>query len=171
MMRDTLNTSLYAEFGQDRVDEARAQMAYDGLLKTLGKPEVIVATTNYDRSAEAALRRLGKTVLTGFRSGGERAPRSRAMSGSATFSDVTALTTVARATHIVARTRLRCLLLIWEGLNSGSFDGSPATPDRVPIAVAVALAVDHVLCQGFQRHGRRQTVPVAPMTNVRGIDR
>ena len=71
---EVLNTSLYRQFGQNRVDEERASSAYGWLLSQLGSPELVVATTNYDRSAEAGLRQLGHTVATGFHPLGERAP-------------------------------------------------------------------------------------------------
>jgi hypothetical protein len=61
-----LNTTLYDQFGQDRVDDKRAASAYRALLTELGDPDLICATTNYDRSAEAALDALGRDVDSGF---------------------------------------------------------------------------------------------------------
>jgi hypothetical protein len=66
VMKEVLNQTLYAEFGLDQIDDERAHMAYGGLLSLLGDPELIVATTNYDKSAEIALAGLGHTVQMGF---------------------------------------------------------------------------------------------------------
>jgi SIR2-like domain len=62
-----LNETLYDAFGQQRVDDDRAAAAYGELLRAMGDPEdLVVATTNYDRSVEAALDTLGRNVDTGF---------------------------------------------------------------------------------------------------------
>ena len=74
-MLDVVNTSLYQEFGQDRIDADGAEAAYGELLRRLGDPKVAVATTNYDRSVEEALMALGRTVNTGFPRRGQRTPR------------------------------------------------------------------------------------------------
>jgi hypothetical protein len=66
---EALNTTLYREFGLDRIDPRKAEAGYRALLTQLGDPELIVATTNYDRSAELAFRRLGREVTTGFSQG------------------------------------------------------------------------------------------------------
>jgi len=47
-------------------------------LEKLGEPELIVATTNYDRSAESALASLGLTVDAGFRQVPHRTPEFEA---------------------------------------------------------------------------------------------
>jgi hypothetical protein len=75
---NVLNRNLYEQFGQRRITDQRAEEAYGKLLKELGNPELVVATTNYDRSAEAGLRRLGHTVDTGFADRGERTRRLNA---------------------------------------------------------------------------------------------
>jgi hypothetical protein len=61
-----LNETLYAEFGQHRVDDQRAAEAYRNLFKALEVSELAVATTNYDRSGHAALAGLGQPFSTGF---------------------------------------------------------------------------------------------------------
>lgn len=61
-----LNATLYDQFGQDRVDDERAASAYRALLAELGDLDLLCATTNYDRSAEAALDAMGHDVDTGF---------------------------------------------------------------------------------------------------------
>ncbi len=70
---DVLNT-LYDLFGLEQVDDDRARSAFGELLMEFGQPELIVATTNYDRSVEAALEHLGHTVDTGARSTRSRRP-------------------------------------------------------------------------------------------------
>jgi hypothetical protein len=62
-----INQTLYAQFGQQRVDYARATQAYLWLLEHFKVTNLVVATTNYDRSCEAALSALGKRPETGFR--------------------------------------------------------------------------------------------------------
>jgi hypothetical protein len=69
---ETVNSTLYALFGQRRVDDQRAESAYGNLLRELDEPDLVVATTNYDRAAEAALQSLGRQVDTGFRGPPER---------------------------------------------------------------------------------------------------
>ena len=71
---DTLNTTLYELFGLERIDDRRASEAYGTLLTDLSDPELVVATTNYDRSAEVALEALGHTVEAGFPAGTARTP-------------------------------------------------------------------------------------------------
>jgi hypothetical protein len=61
-----LNVTLYEQFGQGRIDENKAVDAYRQLFETLEVRELAVATTNYDRSGEAALGKLGFTVANGF---------------------------------------------------------------------------------------------------------
>lgn len=73
VVMETVNTTLYEQFGQRRVNDERARIAYRNLLNELREPELIVATTNYDRTAESALTSLGFEVDTGFRG---RAPRT-----------------------------------------------------------------------------------------------
>jgi hypothetical protein len=69
-----LDETLYEQFGQRRVDDDRAASAYSVLLRELGDPDLIVATTNYDRSAEAALEILNHDVDTEFLRKPSRAP-------------------------------------------------------------------------------------------------
>lgn len=70
---EVLNTTLYEQFGQRRIDDARAAAAYKPLLATLG-PNLIFATTNYDRAGETALTTLGYEIDTGFRNRPHRTP-------------------------------------------------------------------------------------------------
>jgi hypothetical protein len=67
LVMEAINTTLFEQFGQRRVDDGLAAMAYGELLEALGDPKLILATTNYDRSGEAALEVLGHQVDTGFR--------------------------------------------------------------------------------------------------------
>lgn len=70
-----INATLYEQFGQGRVVDEKATAAYDALLnKQLDATELVIATTNYDRSAEAALHGLGLTFNTGFRTAPSRTP-------------------------------------------------------------------------------------------------
>ena len=78
--RRALNRTLYSQFGQDVVDDARAELAYKNLLMQLEEPKVTIATTNYDRSVESALLGLGHRVINGF-SG--RPPRRQVFTPSA----------------------------------------------------------------------------------------
>jgi hypothetical protein len=66
-----LHKSLFREFGPKRINAELAVKAYDDLLDVLTgagsePPSVICATTNYDRSLEIALEKMGRTVRTGF---------------------------------------------------------------------------------------------------------
>jgi len=61
-----LNRTLYRQFGQEAVDDEKAERAYEFLLHQLDPSVFAVATTNYDRSAESALLGLGHTVVNGF---------------------------------------------------------------------------------------------------------
>lgn len=74
IVMDVLNTTLYDLFGLDQVDDGRAKSAFEELLAEFGQPELVVATTNYDRSVESALEHLGHTVTTGARSTRSRTP-------------------------------------------------------------------------------------------------
>jgi SIR2-like domain len=68
VVRLAINQTLYAQFGQARVDDTRATEAYRKLLERFGGVERLVfATTNYDRSCEAALSSLGMHPDAGFR--------------------------------------------------------------------------------------------------------
>lgn len=68
-----VNETLYANFGHESVSDAAAQDAYGRLLEALGAGvQLVVATTNYDLSAESALEGLGFSVKNGF-----AAPRGR----------------------------------------------------------------------------------------------
>jgi hypothetical protein len=73
-IKSVVNRTLYEQFGQQRIDDAKSVAAYKALLKRLGDPELIVATTNYDRAAETALETLGRDVSTGFSSAPRRTP-------------------------------------------------------------------------------------------------
>lgn len=70
-----INVTLYEQFGQHRIDDVRAEVAYGALLKELGDAEIILATTNYDRAGESALSALGHQVDAGFRSRPQRSPK------------------------------------------------------------------------------------------------
>jgi hypothetical protein len=70
-----INVTLYEQFGQHRIDDVRAEVAYGALLKELGNPEIILATTNYDRASESALSAVGHEVDAGFRSSPQRTPK------------------------------------------------------------------------------------------------
>lgn len=67
VVRLVINQTLYAQFGQDRVDDTAATTAYGSLLERLRVGRLVLATTNYDRSCEAALSSLGKYPDAGFR--------------------------------------------------------------------------------------------------------
>jgi hypothetical protein len=67
VVRQVINSTLFAEFGQSRVDDGRATRAYSLLLEALGVERLVLATTNYDRSCEAALSNLGRHPDAGFR--------------------------------------------------------------------------------------------------------
>lgn len=75
IVMETINITLYDQFGQRRVDDERARAAYGTLLGALGEPELVLATTNYDRVGESALAALGHDVDAGFRAQPERTPR------------------------------------------------------------------------------------------------
>ncbi len=70
----TVNLTLFEQFGQGKVDDDRAAQAYGALFSHFDDDRLIVATTNYDRSAEAGLEALGKNVDTGFRHRTSRTP-------------------------------------------------------------------------------------------------
>jgi len=67
-IRRVIDQTLYAQFGQHRVDDERATLAYKALLERLDVDQLVLATTNYDRACEAALSRLGRKPDAGFRS-------------------------------------------------------------------------------------------------------
>jgi hypothetical protein len=70
-----LRTSLYREFGTDRIDQGIAAASYEELLRALGEPDrLAIATTNYDPSAELALEILDKKPRTGFNRPPARTP-------------------------------------------------------------------------------------------------
>ena len=74
-VREAVNRTLYDLFDQRHIDESKAATAYGRLLAELGSPgQLVVATTNYDRSAESALRRLDFRVATGFDLAAEAVP-------------------------------------------------------------------------------------------------
>jgi hypothetical protein len=74
-VKHALDTTLYDEFGLDRVDDEKATLAYQRLLDACGSDDLIVATTNYDRATESALAALNLDVDTGFRGNHGRTPR------------------------------------------------------------------------------------------------
>jgi hypothetical protein len=74
LVMETLNATLFREFGQGQVDDEKARKAYGLLLDYLERPDLILATTNYDGSAEAALVGLGLDIDTGFRRRPSRTP-------------------------------------------------------------------------------------------------
>lgn len=63
---EVINSSLYHQFGQRRVDTKHTSAAYGQLLRELGDSSLIIATTNYDRAAESGLRQAGRKTNTGF---------------------------------------------------------------------------------------------------------
>jgi hypothetical protein len=75
LIKRVVNQSLYDQFSQQRIDDEVAGKTYDTLLTILGQPEVFVATTNYDHSAEVGLEGAGHTVETGFPTRRGRTPR------------------------------------------------------------------------------------------------
>jgi hypothetical protein len=70
-----INTTLYDQFGQHRINDGSARKAYGALVEELGVERLLVATTNYDRAVEAALSHLGRKVSTGFDASPGRTPR------------------------------------------------------------------------------------------------
>ena len=72
----TINESLYDQFGMGRVSDEAAKEAYGRLFAVLEKDGelegFVIATTNYDRAAEAALRGMGLRPETGFGPSSER---------------------------------------------------------------------------------------------------
>ncbi len=75
MITEAINVSLYNEFGQERVDDAKAEAAYNRLMTLLEVPTLTVATTNYDLSGEAGLELGDRDVDTGFRGSPRRRRR------------------------------------------------------------------------------------------------
>ena len=65
-IKDILHSTLYDQFGLEQVDDQRAKAAYEKLLDRLGDPELIVATTNYDRVVERALWLMNRKPNAGF---------------------------------------------------------------------------------------------------------
>ncbi len=65
-IKAAVHSTLYRQFSHVAVDDDKAVSAYRSLLKQLREPGVAIATTNYDRSAESALLRLGHRVVNGF---------------------------------------------------------------------------------------------------------
>lgn len=63
----TINVSLYEQFNQRKIDEDKAAAAFQGLLGKLNEPDIIFATTNYDRVGETALESIGRDIDDGFR--------------------------------------------------------------------------------------------------------
>lgn len=65
-IKDAIHSTLYSQFSHEAVDDEKAEHAYGSLLSQLGRPSLALATTNYDRSAESALLRLGYQIVNGF---------------------------------------------------------------------------------------------------------
>jgi hypothetical protein len=65
-IKSAIHGTLYRQFSHVAVDDSKAVAAYDSLLKQLRKSDFAIATTNYDRSAESALLKLGHPVVNGF---------------------------------------------------------------------------------------------------------
>lgn len=78
VVTETLKETLFQQFGQRNIDATKAAKAYGSFLAAIGGQPgdsgLIVATTNYDRAAEAGLRKLGFQVETGIRADGEVTP-------------------------------------------------------------------------------------------------
>lgn len=74
MMMEAVNMTLYDQFAQHRVDDVRGKEAYGELLEEMGNPELVLATTNYDRAGESALAALGHEIDAGFRAQPLRTP-------------------------------------------------------------------------------------------------
>jgi hypothetical protein len=71
----TINETLYEEFGAHRIDDAGATDAYAALLETMPEVDTLtVVRTNYDPSVEIALASLGWVPETGFERRPGRAP-------------------------------------------------------------------------------------------------
>jgi hypothetical protein len=73
-----LNRTLFERFGADAIDDAKAKTAYewvdDDLLPNV-PTSLILATTNYDQSAEIAFQAMGYAVHDGFTDDAVRTPR------------------------------------------------------------------------------------------------
>ena len=65
-VKAAIHSTLYRQFGHVAVDDKKAEKAYGSLLGQLRNPSLALVTTNYDRSAESALLRLGHDVVNGF---------------------------------------------------------------------------------------------------------
>ncbi|HET9198378.1 MAG TPA: SIR2 family protein [Solirubrobacterales bacterium] len=61
-----INSTLYDQFGQLRIDYDLAVTAYSQILAETEGSQLVIATTNYDRAAESALRMAGHSTNTGF---------------------------------------------------------------------------------------------------------
>jgi hypothetical protein len=76
MITRTVNESLYDQFGMRRVSDEAALEAYGRLINVVEArnklDRLVVATRNYDRAAESALRGLGFLPETGFAPESER---------------------------------------------------------------------------------------------------
>jgi hypothetical protein len=75
----SLHQSLFQEFGPNRIDGEQARQAYEQLFAVIGdsagdSPQIICATTNYDRSLEAGLEAMGRSVRMGFKPHSYRTP-------------------------------------------------------------------------------------------------
>ena len=69
---EAINSSLWSEFGLDKVDESKAVDTYRRLFQALdalpsGSTQLFSATTNYDRSGEVVFSEIGFTAKTGAR--------------------------------------------------------------------------------------------------------
>jgi hypothetical protein len=67
IVMETINKTLFTDFGRRQIDDAKAKSAFGNLLRTVDAQELIVATTNYDGAGEAGLSALGFDVDRGFR--------------------------------------------------------------------------------------------------------
>lgn len=63
---EVINSTLYEQFGQLQIDYDLATAAYSQILEETEGCQLVIATTNYDRAAESALRMVGRTTNTGF---------------------------------------------------------------------------------------------------------
>ena len=63
---EIINSTLYEQFGQSRIDYERSSAAYSQVVSEASDCRLVVATTNYDRAVESALRHIGKPTNTGF---------------------------------------------------------------------------------------------------------
>jgi hypothetical protein len=75
VVQEAIDVTLYRSFWLKAADETRAAGAYQELLRVLRNPELVIATTNYDRIAETALELIECPVDNGFTQRGQHTPR------------------------------------------------------------------------------------------------